>query len=64
MKTIATNPRTWCGVFLTAAEWNKLRPRVKENGCPLQRKRHPRAGFHRRVFRSVCFRNGSKRNRK
>lgn len=30
MKTIATNPRTWGGVFLTAAEWNKLRPRVKE----------------------------------
>lgn len=30
MKTIATNPREWGGVFLTAAEWNKLRPRVKE----------------------------------
>lgn len=30
MTAIATNPRTWGGVFLTAAEWNKLRPRVKE----------------------------------
>lgn len=30
MKTIATNPRSWGGVFLTAAEWNKIRPRVKE----------------------------------
>lgn len=30
MTAIATNPRNWCGVFLTAAEWNKLRPRVKE----------------------------------
>ena len=30
MTAIATNPRSWCGVFLTAADWNKLRPRVKE----------------------------------
>lgn len=30
MKTIATNPREWGGVFLTAAEWSKIRPRVKE----------------------------------
>lgn len=30
MTAIVTNPRSWCGVFLTAAEWNKLRPRVKE----------------------------------
>lgn len=30
MKTIAANPRSWCGVFLTAAEWNKIRPQIKE----------------------------------
>lgn len=30
MTAIATNPRSWRGVFLTAADWNKLRPRVKE----------------------------------
>lgn len=30
MTAIATNPRTWGGVFLSTAEWNKIRPRVKE----------------------------------
>lgn len=30
MKTIATDSRNWCGVFLSAADWNKIRPSIKE----------------------------------
>ena len=48
MKTIATNPRSWCGVFLTAAEWNKLRPRVKEMDV-----RYNVSGIHEPDFTGV-----------
>lgn len=50
MKTIATNPREWGGVFLTVAEWNKLRPRVKEMGV-----RYNVSGIHEEDFRGVYF---------
>ena len=70
MTAIATNPRNWCGVFLTAADWNKLRPRVKEMDV-----RYNVSGIREPDFTgveplvsytsmSVCVRNGSKRNRK
>lgn len=50
MKTIATNPREWGGVFLTVAEWNKLRPRIKAMGV-----RYNVSGIHEEDFRGVFF---------
>lgn len=50
MTAIATNPRSWCGVFLTAADWNKLRPRVKEMDV-----RYNVSGIREPYFTGVYF---------
>lgn len=50
MKTTATNPRSWGGVFLTTAEWNKIRPRVKEMDIT-----YNVSGIREEGFRGVYF---------